>query len=69
MNWLHGAGSPNKAEENLREGGIVVWPAAWNPAALNVVKRSPLGKALRTERMFFDLREALKADEQRGQAT
>ena len=54
------------AEEKLRERGITLWLAALNPAALTVVERSPLGQALGRERMFFNLRETVKAFEKRG---
>jgi SulP family sulfate permease len=57
-----------EAEEKLREGGITLWLTTLNPDALNVVKRSPLGKALTTERMFFNLRDAVTAFEKRGSA-
>jgi MFS superfamily sulfate permease-like transporter len=50
-------------EEKLRERGIALWLAALNPEALTVIKNSPLGKALGTERMFFNLREAVQAYE------
>jgi MFS superfamily sulfate permease-like transporter len=53
-------------EEKLRERGITLWLAALNPEALTVVERSPLGQALGHERMFFNLREAVKAFEKRG---
>jgi sulfate permease, SulP family len=55
-----------EAEERLREGGVALWLTALNPEALNVVKRSPLGKALGTECMFFNLRDAVTAFEKRG---
>ena len=54
-----------EAEEKLREGGIALWLTTLNPAALNVVMRSPLGKALTTDRMFFNLRDAVTAFEKR----
>jgi sulfate permease, SulP family len=54
-----------KAEEKLREGGISLWLTALNPEALIVVKRSPLGQALGSERMFFNLRDAVTAFEKR----
>jgi SulP family sulfate permease len=57
-----------EAEEKLREGGITLWLTALNPEALNVVKRSPLGKTLATDRMFFNLRDAVTAFEKRGSA-
>jgi sulfate permease, SulP family len=58
-----------KAEQKLREGGIWLWLSALNPEALSVVKRSPLGKALGTDRMFFNLRDAVKAYEKRAVTT
>jgi sulfate permease, SulP family len=48
-----------KAEEKLRERGITLWLTALNPEALKVVKRSRLGDALGTERMFFNLADAV----------
>ena len=55
-----------RAEEKMREGGIALWLSALNPLALNMVRRSPLGQALGTERMFLDLRDAVKAYEKMG---
>ena len=52
-------------EQKLRERGIELWLAALNPEALKVVRRSPLGRVLGTERMFFNLRDAVKAFEKR----
>jgi len=54
------------SEEKLQKSGVALWLAALNPAALEVVKRSPLGQALGNERMFIDLREAVKAYEKNG---
>ncbi|MEI7902594.1 MAG: SulP family inorganic anion transporter [bacterium] len=51
-------------EEKLRERGITLWLSALNPAALKVVERSPLGQVLGHGRMFFNLREAVKAYEE-----
>jgi sulfate permease, SulP family len=48
-------------EERLRELGITLWLTALNPEALKVVLRSPLGKTLGRERMFFNLQDAVKA--------
>jgi SulP family sulfate permease len=56
------------AEERMREHGIALWLCALNPLALEVVRRSSLGRTLGSERMFFNLREAVKAYETRGQA-
>jgi SulP family sulfate permease len=54
-----------KAEENLRESGVVLWLTALNPEAFKVVMRSPLGQILGTERMFLDLPSAVAAFEER----
>jgi high affinity sulfate transporter 1 len=55
-----------KAEERLRERGIALWLTALNPEAYKVVKRSPLGRALGPERMFFKLSDAVAVFEKRG---
>ena len=55
-----------KAEERLREHGIALWLTALNPEAYKVVKRSPLGRALGPERMFFTLSDAVTVYEKRG---
>lgn len=55
-----------EAEENLRARGVSLWLAALNPDLLKVIERSPLGKVLGHERMFFNLRKALEAWEQGG---
>ena len=54
-----------KAEERLREHGIELWLTALNPEAYKVVKRSPLGRALGAERMFFKLDDAVAVFEKR----
>jgi len=48
-------------EEKLREGDIMLWLAALNPIAFKVIERSPLGKTLGHERMFFNLQQAVEA--------
>jgi sulfate permease, SulP family len=53
-------------EEKLGDREIELWLAALNPEALTVVERSPLGKALGSGRMFFNLREAVKTYEKGG---
>ena len=53
-------------EEKLRAAGITLWLSALNPEAFRVVERSPLGQTLGHERMFFNLREAVKAYEARA---
>jgi sulfate permease, SulP family len=55
-----------EAEEKLREGGITLWLTTLNPEAFIVIKRSPLGKTLTTDRMFFNLHDAVTAFEKRG---
>jgi len=54
------------AEQKLAQQGIELWLAALNPAALEVVNRSPLGATLGRERMFFTLQAAVAAYEVRG---
>lgn len=49
------------AEERLRGMGISLWLARLNPAALEVVQRSPLGARLGRERMFFNVNRAVEA--------
>jgi MFS superfamily sulfate permease-like transporter len=48
-----------EAEERLRSNGIQLWLARLNPAALEVVQRSPLGQRLGRERMFFNVHRAV----------
>jgi MFS superfamily sulfate permease-like transporter len=55
-----------KAEERLRERGIALWLTALNPEPYKVVKRSPLGRALGPERMFFKLSDAVAVFEKRA---
>jgi sulfate permease, SulP family len=55
-----------RAEERMREGGIILWLSALNPQALEVVRRSPLGQAVGNARMFHNLIDAVKAYETRG---
>lgn len=47
------------AEEKLRESGIVLWMAALNPEVLDVIRKTPLGKILDRERMFFNVEHAV----------
>ncbi len=54
-----------KAEERLRESGVVLWLTALNPEAFKVVMRSPLGQTLGTERTFLDLPTAVATFEKR----
>ncbi len=55
-----------QAEERLRARGITLWLTALNPEALEVVLRSPLGRTLGRQRMFFNLRDAVTAYETRN---
>lgn len=55
-----------KAEEKLREHGVILWLTALNPEAFNVIARSPLGRALGRERMFFNLPDAVAAFKKRA---
>ncbi len=48
-------------EEKLREGEITLWLAALNPEPLKVIERSPLGKTLGRERLFYNLQKAVEA--------
>ena len=45
------------------EHGISLWLCTLNPPALEVVRCSPLGRTLGSERMFLNLREAVQAYE------
>jgi MFS superfamily sulfate permease-like transporter len=56
-------------EEKLRGMGIILWLAAINPTALQVIERSPLGQILGHERMFFNLRDAVRSFERRGEGS
>jgi len=56
-----------EAEQNLRTRGVSFWLAAVNPDLLRTIERSPLGKALGHERMFFNLDKALQAWQRVGE--
>lgn len=47
-----------EAEKRSREQGVELWLVDLNPAVLMVVQRSPLGRTLGRERMFFNLEMA-----------
>jgi MFS superfamily sulfate permease-like transporter len=47
-------------EETMRRGGITLWLAALNPSALASIQRSPLGRTLGRERMFFNVERAVE---------
>jgi MFS superfamily sulfate permease-like transporter len=48
-----------EAEVRQREAGITLWLVGLTPEVLALVQRSPLGKALGNERMFFNLEQAV----------
>ena len=49
------------AERKLRESGTELWLASLNPAALRMVRNSPLGRVLGRGRMYATLAEAVAA--------
>ena len=49
------------AEAQLRGEGVELWLVALNPEALEMVQRTPLGRTLGRERMFFNLESAVDA--------
>jgi len=57
------------AEERLSDRGVTLWLCALNPEALRMVNASALGATLGTDRMFFNLRDAVKAFEHGAHAT
>jgi SulP family sulfate permease len=58
-------------EARLREEGVLLWLASLNPGALKVLERSPVGKFLGKERLFYNIEQAVqeycKIDENRKQ--
>ena len=48
-----------EAEKRLREMGVTVWLAGLTPGVFATVMKSQLGKTLGTERMFFNLEQAV----------
>ena len=48
-------------ETLLHNAGISLELASLNPTALNIIRQSPLGKKLGSERMFLNLEEAVEA--------
>jgi sulfate permease, SulP family len=49
-----------EAEKRIREHGVELWLVDLNPAVLTMVQRSPLGRTLGRERMFFNLEMAVE---------
>ncbi|WP_153111285.1 SulP family inorganic anion transporter [Propionivibrio limicola] len=56
------------AEQRLRDQGITMWIAAVNPAALEMMRRTPLDETLGRERMFFTVEDAVNAYQKREKA-
>ena len=52
-----------RAEEKMRERGVLLWLSALNPQAWGMVSRSSLADALGPNRIFFTLGDAVKAYE------
>ena len=50
------------------ERGTSLWLAGLNPAPLEMVRRSPVGQALGSERLFVNLRRAVQAYEEAGRS-
>jgi len=55
-----------EAEETLNAEGTELWPAALNPEALELVRRTPLAERLGRERMYFTVERAVDAFIARG---
>ncbi len=48
-----------EGEKRQREAGVMLWLAGLSPQVYAVVRRSPLGEALGSERLFFNLEMAV----------
>ncbi len=48
-----------EAEKKNRDHGLALWLVGLQPTVLATVQRSPLGKTLGRERMFFNLEQAV----------
>jgi SulP family sulfate permease len=48
-------------DQKLRASGTLLWLAALNPDALEVVERAPLGQTLGQDRRFLNLEQAVEA--------
>jgi len=55
-----------EAEQKLRSLDMTLWLVAMNPQVHAAIKRSPLGKTLGTERMYFTLGDAVNAFNREG---
>ncbi len=53
-------------EEQLRGAGVSLWLAALNPTPLHIIEHAPLGETLGSERLFFNLEQAVEANVQRA---
>lgn len=49
----------SESEKRQREKGVMLWLVGLNPSVLAMIKQSPLGLVLGTERLFFNLEEAV----------
>lgn len=47
-------------EEELSEQGVVLWLAALNPVPLTIIQQSSLGERMGSERLFFNLHQAVE---------
>ncbi len=52
--------SLREGEKRLRDRGVATWLVGLNPGVLQMVQKSPLGKALGRGEMHFSLEVALK---------
>ena len=48
-----------EADEKLREGGVSLWMVGLNPGVLAMVQRSSLGGTLGSDRLLFNLEQAV----------
>ena len=48
-----------EGEARMKAAGISVWLVGLTPDVLAAVRRSPFGKAIGQERMFFNLEQAV----------
>ena len=48
-----------EGEARMRASGISLWLVGLTPDVLTAVRRSPFGKAIGQERMFFNLEQAV----------
>ena len=59
-----------EAEKRQRERGVLLWLVGLNPEVLRMVQRSPLGRTIGRETMYFNLETAVaRYCEEFGRAT